>query len=79
MSKFLIAAALGLGLLSAAGAAEAHGPAQAHGYAAGHRPHFAPHVTRQHHAQHQRYLPPPPPRHGWRAPMRPPHRQYGWR
>lgn len=69
MSKFVIAAALGLGLLSAAG-----GAAQAHGYAPVHRPHYAPH--------HHHYVPPPPPRHrhyGWHAPAHRPYRQYGWR
>lgn len=71
MSKFVIAAALGLGLLSAAG-----GAAQAHDYAPVHRPHVAPH-------HHHHYVPPPPPR--WR-PHHPGHardwrhaRQYGWR
>ena len=85
MSKFFIAAALGLGLLSAGAAANAApflhagteaGVTQVHYQGGPHRPHYAPPPRPHHH----RYAPPPPPRHyGWHAPQHRPYRQYGWR
>ncbi len=80
MSKFFIAAALGLGLLSAGTAANAatalridtHAgvtPVHDHG-GYRHRPHYVP--------PHRHYA--PPPRHyGWHAPAHRPYRQYGAR
>ncbi|TCH96833.1 hypothetical protein EJV46_19890 [Roseococcus sp. SYP-B2431] len=83
MSKFFIAAALGLGLLSAGPAAnaatalrvDAHAEVTPVHYQGGHHGrHYAP--PRRHH--HHHYA--PPPRHyGWHAPVHRPHRQYGWR
>lgn len=85
MSKFLIAAALGLGLLSAGTAAQAATRAPHPGASAGvtevqyrggdhHRPHYAPPRP-----SHRHYAPPPRPRHyGGHMPHRP-YRQYGWR
>jgi hypothetical protein len=81
MSKFFIAAALGLGLLSAGTAANAatalrvdtHASVTPVQYQGGHRPHYAP--PRHFH----RHYAPPPRHYGWRAPVHRPYRQYGWR
>lgn len=88
MRSLLLAAALGLGLLSAGGsattataapyhAAPVAGLAQAvtpvHYQRPGHRPHYAPPPRHYRH----RYAPPPPPRHSWRH--QPRHYQYGAR
>lgn len=80
MTKFFIAAALGLGLLAAGGAAQAQhlpqpGVTQVHYQGGYHRPHYAP--PRHHH--HHHYAPPPPRHYGWHAPHHRPYRQYGWR
>lgn len=80
MSKFFIAAALGLGLLSAGTGAQAapalhvdtHAGVTPVHYQGGyrHRPHYVP--------PHRRYA--PPPRHyGWHAPPHRSNRHYGWR
>jgi hypothetical protein len=81
MSKFFIAAALGMGLLSAGTAAHASARAPHVGVSAGvtevqyhggyRRPHYVP--------PHRHYAPPPPRHYGWRAPQHRAYRQYGWR
>ena len=84
MSKFLIAAALGLGLLSAGTAGAATRIMPHEGITAGvtqvqyrgghYRPHYAPPPR-----HHRHYAPPRPRHYGWHAPQRRPFRQYGAR
>lgn len=78
MSKFFIAAALGLGLLSAVPAAQAATAMRVDTHAGVTQVHYRPHYAPPRH-YHRHYAPPPPRHYGWHAPHHRPYRQYGWR
>jgi hypothetical protein len=82
MRRFLVAAALGLGLLSAGatpnGAGAAPFPQEGPAVALVHGPHWRHYAPPPRHHHWHRYA--PPPRHtGWHRPHHDQPRHYGWR